>query len=83
MKVKITIEKITFEKRIIEMDERFRRCACPIGEIDQVPIELFEEAACEAAKITGLPLSDDPTENAEGVIVAAECLDNGELMFEL
>ncbi len=86
MKVKITIEKTTFEERIIEMDEKFRLCACPINEIDQVPIELFDEAAKAAAEITGLPLSGDPTdeeEDAKGVIVAGECLDNGELIFEL
>lgn len=86
MKVKLTIEKTIFEERVIDMDEKFRRCACPMSEIDSVPMSLFAEAAREAAKLAGLPLYGDNTseeEEAAGVIVWGECVENGEMIFEM
>lgn len=86
MKVKLTIEKTIYEEKIIEMDERFRICACPFEELDKVPRELFAEAEEEASQISGLRCADErfleEEDLAKGVITAAECVDNGELIFE-
>lgn len=82
MRVKVTIERTVFEDRIIEMDEKFRQCACPINEVPKVPGDLFEEAAREASKILRIPLADEDDGSLE-VICCGECMDNGEMIFEV
>lgn len=84
MKVKVTIEKVIFETQIIEVDEKFRACAVPYDELDNVPLNLFEEAANEASRVIGLPLAGEPgADETVGIICAGECVDNGELIFEV
>lgn len=84
MKVKLTIMKTILEERIIEMDEKFRACAVPIDKIDDVPEELWDEAAEAASAIAGLSLAcDDKGDLEEGVICNGICMDNNELIFEI
>lgn len=82
MKVKVTIEKVSYETQEIEMDEKFRICACPIADVRKIPSGLFAEAADTAAKILGIPLCGDD-EGSDRYITAGECVDNGELIFEM
>lgn len=86
MKVKLTIEKVYYENRIVEIDNKFKICADPDIDVLTIPTELFEEAANAAAEAANLPLYGEEPNNYDlenGVIVAGECVDNGELIFEI
>lgn len=81
MKVRVTVTRYID----IEMDEKFRKCACPISKVGKVPKELYEKAAIEASRICNIPLFGDYSTLGpeDEVIISGCCVDNGEAIFEL
>ena len=82
MKLNVTLEKTTFEHRIIEVDDKFKVCVCH----EESP-EVFDELLEAVSKATGRPIlmagwvSDEDL--AKGMITAAVDVESGETVIEI
>lgn len=85
MKLKITLEKVIFEERIIEVDNKFKICACTSNEeLKKIPVALFDELAKAASEAVSRPLygeADSEDDLEKGVIVAGVDIESDITIF--